>query len=119
MPFTFDVEGEKYEMPAFDKDLYQPEQVSLAEAAKQRARLGREGFEFDGLLARFGDMQLAIERHLTDDSQAPVARAIAQLIESSADHGYKEFFDFFQRWIAHDGSEVDDLGEASGGSQES
>lgn len=118
-PFTFEVDGEKYEMPTFDPDLYQPQLVSLAQAARNRAELGREGFDFDNLLTRFGNMQLAIEKHLTDDTHAPAARAIARLIESSADHGYREFFEFFQQWTAHDGSEVVDEPGESSGSQES
>lgn len=118
-PFTFEVDGKQYEMPTFDPSLYQPHEVSLAEAARNRAALGRSGFEFDNLLTRFGDMQLAIEKHLVDDSHAPAARAIAQLIENSAEQGYREFFEFFRRWTAHDGSEVTDEPGESAGSQES
>lgn len=114
-PFTFEVDGEKYEMPTFDSSLYQRPPISLAEAARNRAELGRSGFEFDTLLTRFGDMQIAIEKHLTDDSHAPTARAIARLIESSAPNGYKEFFEFFASWTSHDGSEVvDEPGESAG-----
>jgi len=114
-PYTFQVDGKQYEMPPFDPALYQPHTITLAEAARNRAELGREGFEFDGLLVRFGDMQLAIERHLTDDAHAPVALAIAKLIENSAERGYKDFFEFFKAWTSHDGSEVtDEPGESSG-----
>jgi hypothetical protein len=118
-PFTFEVDGEKFEMPPFDSTLYRPEPMTLAEAARNRAELGRADFEFDNLLRRFGEMQLALEKHLTDDSHAPAARAIARLIETSAEHGYREFFEFFQKWTAHDGSEVVDESGESAGSQES
>jgi hypothetical protein len=114
-PFTFQVDGKQYEMPTFDPTLYQPHEVSLAEAARSRAELGREGYQFDNLLTRFGDMQLAIEKHLTEDSHAPTALAIARLIENSAENGYRDFFEFFKAWTAHDGSEVtDESGESSG-----
>jgi hypothetical protein len=114
-PFTFEVDGEKYEMPPFDPALYQPRPVSLAEAARNRAELGREGYEFDNLLTRFGEMQLALEKHLTDDAHAPSARAIARMIDNSAEHGYREFFEFFNAWVKHDGSEViTEPGESAG-----